>query len=202
MEAIEYLSLLFLFTVSPLVFLLLSMYLQKPLSPDFSQGGLRLSYLCMQRMCLYSSRLISVLFHRCCQELLIHTWRLPATSDWFPVHQDVALLNLEKAILKNPSSTSLISGIPLDSSTYVPELSRSIATHMRYESESDTKCLAQYSERSKPCRIPLKAGNLKRKLLWILKYSRDNMIFKIIRRILILPLKKTCFLINIYTVNT
>lgn len=95
----------------PLVFLLLLMYLQKPLSPDFTLGGLWLSYLCMLRMCLYSSRVVSPLFHLYCQELLVHTCRLPATFDWFPIHQDVPLLNLEKVILKNPSWTSLVSGI-------------------------------------------------------------------------------------------
>lgn len=70
-----------------------------------------LSYLCMQRMCLYSSRVISPLSHLYCKEILIHTCRLPATFDWFPIHQDVSPLNLKKVILKNPSSTSLVSGI-------------------------------------------------------------------------------------------
>lgn len=147
-------------------------------------------------MCLYSSSLISPLFHLYCKEILIRTWRLPATFNWFHVHRDVLFSNLEKMILKNPSSISLVSGITTHG------ILQSISLNWADESESNTRCLAQYSESSSPCRISLKASNLKRMLLWILKYSRDNMIFKIIRRILILPLKKTYFLINIYTVNT
>jgi len=87
----------------PLVLLLLLIYLQKTLSSDLTLGGLWLSYLHMQKVSLYSSRVTCPFFHLYCRPFS------PFAS--FPAHWDGLFLNLEEVILKRISRSSLVSGI-------------------------------------------------------------------------------------------